>query len=58
MPMNIDPQAIDMRGSYAPPTAEVGQGGALQSAEQDGQPASPDAQTAASYNTQQSPPQS
>lgn len=34
MPTNIDPQAIDMRGSYAPPTSAVGQGGALQSAEQ------------------------
>lgn len=34
MPQNIDPQAIQMNGSYAPPTSEVGQGGALQSAEQ------------------------
>ena len=50
MPQNIDPQAIDMRGSYAPPTAEVGQGGALQSAENDQTSASPDAKPALEEN--------
>jgi len=51
MPTNIDPQAIDMRGSYAPPTAQVGQGGALQSAENDTLPASPDAKPALEENS-------
>ena len=57
MPKVSDVGTVELLTSYAPPTAEVGQGGALTSAEQDGQPASPDAQPASAYNAQQSPAQ-
>lgn len=57
MPRMSDPGAIDCLTSYAPPTAEVGQGGALQSAEQQEAVFSTDTPltTAAEFNAAQSP---
>lgn len=60
MPTNVDPQAINMHGSYAPPTSAVGQGGALQSADQQDMAFTTDAPltSAAEFNAAHGPTQS
>lgn len=60
MPRVSDPGTIDVLASYAPPTSEVGQGGALQSADQQEAVFSTDSPltSAAEFNAAQSPSQS